>query len=255
VTAASWRKVGLKTLGWGAGTLAFMVGLDAYKHHGFRIVKLEVLVALMAASIELLRGVLYERGFVRTAKALMWVVFVGVLGLGQYLDHRTEAMALTDDELTALVSVGAGADKRLRHPGLGFSIKDPGPDFKIVGTKVDGPTAVYRGYRNAAGEVLTLGLIKGTGESEASLRELLAAMKDVPIGNLSKPLDVTRLETSGGDKPEGRLNGWVNAFPGELSFRVRAHGFTRDSTSYAFLVGITSREPDALSEVLDSFER
>jgi hypothetical protein len=35
---------------------------------------------------------------------------------------------------------------------------------------------------------------------------------------------------------------------------VRAHGFSHDSANYAVLVGVLSTEPDALSEILDSFQ-
>jgi hypothetical protein len=205
--------------------------------------------------LEIVRGVLHERGAVTAAKVLMAVVFVGIYGTFQVLDFKKQGTALTEFERMSLTAVGEGEARRLLHSQLGFSIKDPGPGFKLAGSKQEFANAQYWAYRNdARSELLTLGLIKGTGDSEDSLRELLAAMKGAPMGNLSKPLEVTRLETSGGAKPEGRLNGWIHAFPGEISYRVRAHGFTHDSSSYTVLVAVLSPEPDALSEVLDSFQ-
>jgi hypothetical protein len=255
VSAASWRKVALKALAWGVGALALMVALAAFKHHGFRLGKVEVLFAVGAAAVEVVHGVLHERGWVMASKTFIFIVFVGVLGLGRFLDHKTEARELTDGERTPLVAVGEGEGRRLRHPTLGFSIRDPGAAFKLVVSQAFAPTAQYDGYQNAAGDVnMVVGLVKGIGDSEASLREFLTAMKDAPVGSPTRRLDVTRLETSGGAAPEGRLRGWIHGTLGEVSYRLSAHGFTKDGTSYAFFVAVASVEPDALAEVLTSFE-
>jgi hypothetical protein len=256
VSPASWRKVALTTLGWGAGALALMLALDAYHHRPVRVGKFELIVAAVMAAVELVRAVLHEKGWRATARIGMSVLSVAVIGVSQFVDFKTPDATLSVAERASLVAVGEGEGRRLRHPELGFSIRDPGPGFKVVASREDEPSAEYRAYRSAtSSDLLTLGLIKGTGQSEASLRELLEAMKEVPVGGTSQHLDVTRIETSGGGTPEGRLHGWIHTALGETSYRLRAHGFSRDGESYMVLVAVLSPEPDALAEVLDSFER
>jgi hypothetical protein len=246
----SWKMAALEALG--AAVLVFAwTSLTEPSWGGWTRIGCALGLALWTLGQSALR----QSGRGRLARGLWLATLAGLLAVVGITYLTRGQHVLTEAEQEALVEVDQGGARRLVHAGLRFSILDPGPDFPLAGTRAVGSSAVYRAYRNRDGsQVLLVGLIKGMGDSEGSLRDFLATMKELPFGSASRQLEVTRLETSGGDRPEGRLNGWVHGTLDETRFRVRAHGFTRGPASYAVLVGVLSPLPDALSEVLDSFQ-
>jgi hypothetical protein len=191
------------------------------------------------------------------ASALVVVTVVGYLATGTFQmsrQRRVDRSVLTDVERASLVAAGDGPARRLLHPTLGFSIKDPGPDFRLAASQAFDPGTELFIYENEArGDTVVLGLFKGIDGSAASIYALLLGMQDRgTVGTTSlRGLAVTSFEAVGGASPHGALEGWL----GEARYRLRVSGFTSDGVSYAFMIALASLEPHALDDVLTSFVR
>jgi hypothetical protein len=248
-----WKSVITRSVGLGAAVAA---GLFIWlKLSGDKPWTIAISVGgfFYMAGASLARRVLTLKGHHGARKAVSFALAAAVAGTGLYFQTKTAARVLNLEEKVDLAAVGEGPARRLRHAYIGFSIRDPGPDLPLIGTKMQGETAILRAYRNNdKGQVLTIGIFKDTGSPEAFVRGLLEGMtKKPPEGAPAHVVEVDKLDVTGGPRPEGRLVGRLDGH----SYRVNAHGFEQNGSTYAVMLGVASAEPDALEDVLTSFAR
>jgi hypothetical protein len=180
---------------------------------------------------------------------------VWLLGGCALLAAKTDAATLTDAERAPFVSVDDGGERRLRHPTLGFSVLDPGRGFTAERAQAIGPESQFYSFVNPGGaERLVIWLFKGQGDSTSSLRKLLETVSrqsDVLGGDAKVPVRVVELQTSPVEPPRGVLR---IALDDGRQFRTTAYGWrAADGTSFAILVAVMARAPDAAADVLASF--
>lgn len=180
----------------------------------------------------------------------MWL-----FGGSALLAAKTNAATLTDAERAPFMTIVDGGERRLRHPTLGFSILHPGPGFTAERSVAFRPDAEFYSFVDQATAArLTIGLFKGQGESPSSLRKLLEAIShqaEALGGDANVPPGVAELETLPTEPPRGFLQ---VALSDGRRFRTTAYGWhAPDGTSFAVLIAVLARRPNAGADVLASF--
>jgi hypothetical protein len=168
---------------------------------------------------------------------------------------HNNARTFTDAERADLVSVDEGGERRLMHPALGFSFRHPGPGFVSNGSPPSKPgTQFYAFTDREQGVTLGIGLFKGDGDSPTSLRKLLELLgrETTSLSAPPKtPARVVELETAADMPPRGSLH---VALGDGRHYRVRGQGWrSATGSSFAILISVTSRTPDAGDDILASF--
>lgn len=171
------------------------------------------------------------------------------------LTRHNDAVALTDAERAAFVTVEEGGQRRLRHPALGFSFLDPGPGFEATSSRAFRADAQFYSFADRErGIGLTIGLFKGQGDSPTSLRTLLESMSGQAsaLGGPGKvSTQIVELETPPDDPPRGDLH--VVLGDGR-HYRLQGYGWrSPDGTPFAILIAAMAHAPNAAADVLSSF--
>jgi hypothetical protein len=193
-----------------------------------------------------------REGLSRLIRGGVTLAFLG----GAWWYAQRPSAAFTNEERAPLLQVEEHGERRLHHPGLGFSILHPGPGFVLTASQAYRADAQFYAFADqAGGESLTVGLFKGVGDSSASLRDLLEEMgKQAGAlgGKGGAPVRVVFLQAPDTDPPRAELH----AIVGEgRHYRMSGYGWKRPGQApIAVLIAVMSPQADAHSDVLASFQ-
>jgi hypothetical protein len=168
---------------------------------------------------------------------------------------------LTEKEKAGLVPLLEGGAQYLKHPHLGFSLRDPGPGFRAPTAdeealitqefkkKIDGGDLhVYLYFAKEQRAVLLLLLERTTLASEGDLQGFVRGMISGAGENLGEAKSEIRWE---GDHGEARVRG---SGKGVHSFtRVFAGPLGPEQGRYMISLSGFAQTPGALDEIIESF--
>jgi hypothetical protein len=242
-----------------AGVLG-MAGSDAHKA-GQSIGRLAGLVAGAAFGASYLLQTRRRGAALALAIALVALVGAGAAaGIMTRSPHRDTS--LTAAEKQPLVIGDDAGERRLRHPGLGFSILHPGPKFLEAaelgkpkpGQKHDDTTQEYAFADREGRSVLLVSVMKGMGGTREKLAEHLDGVQRGFVGSLPEgaPLHWGDKQIRWTDeRHQARL---VGAFGGGMGVQIAAYSVLRDGQE-PFIVNVMIIAPDAdrYTRVTESF--
>jgi hypothetical protein len=202
----------------------------------------------------------------RGAALALAIAFVALVGAGvaagimNRSPHRDSS--LTAAEKAPLVIADEDGERRLRHPGLGFSIMHPGPKFLEApelakpkpGRKHDDTTQEYAFADREGRSVLLVSVMKGMGGTRDKLTEHLDGVQRGFVGSLPEgaPLHWEDKQVRWTDeRREVRL---VGAFGSGMGVQIAAYSMIRDGQE-PFIVNVMMIAPDAdrYASVTESF--